>query len=36
MVQTSDKRLSIEVIQPLGKKEMPVQAFLAGYKHLLN
>jgi methionyl-tRNA formyltransferase len=36
MVQTSDKRLSIEVIQPLGKKEMPVQAFLAGYKHLFN
>lgn len=24
--------LSIDTIQPLGKKEMPVQAFLAGYK----
>lgn len=25
--------LSIDTIQPLGKKEMPVQAFLAGYKN---
>ncbi len=27
--------LKIEAIKPLGKKEMPIQAFLAGYKHKL-
>ena len=31
MIDTSDARLSIDMLQPAGKKEMPVQAFLRGY-----
>jgi methionyl-tRNA formyltransferase len=31
-IQTSDGSLSIERIQPAGKKEMPIQAFLNGYR----
>jgi methionyl-tRNA formyltransferase len=31
-VQTGDGSLSLKRLQPLGKKEMPVQAFLAGYR----
>lgn len=34
-VTTSDGILHIERLQPAGKPEMTVQAFLAGYKHLL-
>lgn len=30
-----EKALSIEILKPSGKKEMPVQAFLAGYSTLL-
>lgn len=33
LVYCGEGRLDIEQIQPLGKKEMPVQAFLAGYKN---
>jgi methionyl-tRNA formyltransferase len=35
LVQTSDGSLSLDVVQPLGKKEMPIQAFLAGYRQKL-
>ena len=35
LVGASDTWLSIEKIKPVGKKEMPVQAFLAGYKDKL-
>jgi len=33
IVYCSENCLSIDAIQPLGKKEMPIQAFLAGYKN---
>ena len=32
IVYCGENCLSIDMIQPIGKKEMPVQAFLAGYK----
>ncbi len=32
MINTRDGRICIDSIQPLGKKEMPIKAFLAGYK----
>jgi methionyl-tRNA formyltransferase len=32
-VECGHDALSINILQPLGKKEMPVEAFLAGYKH---
>ena len=35
LIQTGDGSLSIQHIQPLGKKEMPIQAFLAGYRSKL-
>lgn len=35
-VGTTDQLLTIDSVKPLGKKEMPVEAFLAGYKYLLN
>lgn len=35
-VYTSDGTLAITSIKPLGKKEMPVKAFLAGYKDRLT
>lgn len=31
-IQTSEGSLSVERIQPAGKKEMPIQAFLNGYR----
>ncbi len=31
-VGTSDGDIQIDAVKPLGKKEMPIQAFLAGYK----
>ncbi len=34
VVQCGKDALSIDSLKPAGKKEMPVQAFLAGYKHL--
>lgn len=36
IVYCGEKSLSIDTIQPLGKKEMPIQAFLAGYKNRLT
>lgn len=36
LVGTADAWLRIEALKPIGKKEMPVQAFLAGYKHKLT
>ena len=30
-----NKHLAIDALKPVGKKEMPVQAFLAGYKSQL-
>lgn len=36
MVDTSDGRLCIDNLKPIGKKEMPVQAFLRGYRSQLN
>ncbi len=35
-VCTGEGSLIIDVLQPLGKKEMPIQAFLAGYKNKLT
>ncbi len=35
IVHCGKSSLSIDTIQPLGKKEMPIQAFLAGYKNKL-
>lgn len=35
-VGTSDGDLEIDRIKPLGKKEMPIQAFLAGYRNSLS
>jgi len=35
-VQTGSGSLSVSTIQPIGKKEMPIQAFLAGYKDKLK
>lgn len=35
-VHTTDGQLIIDTIKPLGKKEMPVKAFLAGYKDRLT
>lgn len=32
MINTRDGRICVDSIQPLGKKEMPIKAFLAGYK----
>lgn len=32
IVYCGENCLSIDMIQPIGKKEMPIQAFLAGYK----
>lgn len=34
-VATANGSLHIESIKPVGKKEMPIQAFLAGYRHRL-
>ncbi|RYX78487.1 methionyl-tRNA formyltransferase [bacterium] len=31
-INTGEGTLAIDIIQPIGKKEMPVKAFLAGYK----
>jgi methionyl-tRNA formyltransferase len=36
LVYCADKALSIDQLQPSGKKEMPIQAFLAGYGKLLR
>ncbi|MDB5176951.1 MAG: methionyl-tRNA formyltransferase [Candidatus Saccharibacteria bacterium] len=36
MIYTKDGILSIDTVKPLGKKEMPVKAFLAGYRSQLN
>lgn len=35
-VHASDTALLIKTVKPLGKKEMPVQAFLSGYRSQLN
>jgi methionyl-tRNA formyltransferase len=35
VVYTGDKSLVIDRVKPIGKKEMPVRAFLAGYKDTL-
>ncbi len=36
IVGTSDGDIQIMSLKPLGKKEMPVSAFLAGYRHQLD
>ena len=36
MIETAKGTLCVDELKPAGKKEMPVQAFLAGYKHLLK
>lgn len=36
MVQTGDGCLEIDALKPLGKKEMPIRAFLAGYRSQLG
>ncbi len=36
LIGTQDTALAITSIQPIGKKEMPIQAFLAGYKDKLQ
>ena len=36
MIDCADGYLCIDRLKPLGKKEMPVQAFLAGYRHQLG
>ena len=36
LIGTSSDWLEITTLQPLGKKEMPVQAFLAGYRSQLD
>lgn len=33
VVFAGEKAISIDRLKPLGKKEMPIQAFLAGYRH---
>jgi len=35
MIATSEDSLSIEALKPLGKKEMPIEAFLRGYRSQL-
>ncbi len=35
IVYTGDQALSIDALKPAGKKEMPIQAFLAGYRSKL-
>lgn len=35
-IQTSDQALRLLTVKPIGKKEMPIQAFLAGYSHKLT
>ena len=35
MIQTGDGYLCIDAVKPLGKKEMPIRAFLQGYKNQL-
>lgn len=35
MINTGEGLLAIDSIQPIGKKEMPIKAFLAGYKSQL-
>ena len=35
-IPTSDGVLQIDRVKPVGKKEMPIQAFLAGYKNRLS
>lgn len=35
LVGTADAWLQIDTLKPIGKKEMPARAFLAGYKHKL-
>jgi len=36
LVATRDNWLAITSLKPTGKKEMPIQAFLAGYRHSLG
>lgn len=36
LVQTGDQTLRLLTVKPVGKKEMPIQAFLAGYSHKLT
>lgn len=36
LVATGDGALSIDLLKPSGKKEMPIRAFLAGYKQQLS
>jgi methionyl-tRNA formyltransferase len=36
LVATSDGWLAIQSLKPAGKKEMPIQAFLAGYRTSLR
>ncbi len=36
MIYCGQKALSIDIIQPAGKKEMPIRAFLAGYSSKLT
>lgn len=36
LVQTDDQALRILTVKPVGKKEMPIKAFLAGYSHKLS
>ena len=35
LVQTGEQTLRLLAVKPVGKKEMPIQAFLAGYSHKL-
>lgn len=35
LIQTGDQALRLLAVKPVGKKEMPIQAFLAGYSHKL-
>lgn len=36
LIHTSDAALRIDTLKPAGKKEMPVQAFLAGYRSQIS
>lgn len=36
MIETGNGRLCVDEVKPAGKKEMPVRAFLAGYKQFLQ
>lgn len=36
IIGTGDQSLEIQALKPAGKKEMPVQAFLSGYRSQLN